>query len=308
LLTVGEACTAFQHHCRIAKGLSGNTLRAYAQDLAEYEAFTGPGRPLADCDRDHLRAYLAFLMDRRALKPASAKRRIACLKAMYRWLELEDRIAASPFHRLDLQVRLPRRLPRALSRGEMKALLAALRMPLPRPGRAARLSQPSFERLAAWTAVEILYATGMRVGELVGLRLGDIDLEDGTVRIIGKGNRERRAFLVKPATMTLVRAYVAARAASVPTGDAFLVTATAHPTTAQTVRLMLRRAAQEAGIERRITPHMLRHTAATHLIEAGVDIRFVQKLLGHANISTTEIYTHVSDRSLREVLAGAAGQ
>ena len=174
MLTVAEACTAFQHHCRIAKGLSGNTLRAYAQDLAEYEAFTGPGRLLTECDRDHLRAYLAFLMDRRALKPASAKRRIA----------------ARPFHRLDLQVRLPRRLPRALSCSEMKAMLATLRMPLPRPGRAARLSQPSFERLAAWAAVEILYATGMRVGELVGLRIDDLDQKDGTVRIIGSPPHE----------------------------------------------------------------------------------------------------------------------
>ncbi|MEO5335951.1 MAG: tyrosine-type recombinase/integrase [Magnetospirillum sp. WYHS-4] len=303
--TVAEACAAFLRHCRVAKGLSANTLRAYAQDLEEYRAYAGPDRPLAACDREHLRGYLEHLQDRRGLKPASAKRRIACLKAMYRWLELEDEIPASPFHRLDLQVRLPRRLPRGLTRGEMAALFRTLRLPLPPPGRPARLSPGGFERLTAWLAVEMLYATGMRVGELTALHLSDIDLEDGTIRIIGKGNRERRAFLVEEPTRRLLRAYVAARPATGPLGERLFLTSGGATATPQTVRILLRRAAEDAGLTRRITPHMLRHTAATHLIEAGVDIRFVQKLLGHANLATTEIYTHVSDTSLREVMEGA---
>ncbi len=306
-MTIGEARRIFLNHCRIAKGLSANTLKAYAQDLAEYAGFAGSGMDLGACGRDHIRDYLCFLQDGRSLKAASVKRRIACLKVMYRWLENEEVIAISPFHRLDVTIRLPKRLPRTLSGGEMRRLFRALHVPLPATGGIAPPPLPprAFNRLTIWLAVELMFATGMRVGELVAILPADIDLAEGTIRIVGKGNRERRVFLVNKGAKGLVGAYIEARRAFNPAARALLLNSRGAPASAQFVRLRLRAYAEEAGIGRRVTPHMLRHTAATRLLEAGVDIRYVQKLLGHQNITTTEIYTEVTDKSLKKVISQA---
>lgn len=300
-MTFDEAARAFLHHCRVSKSLSVHTLKAYAQDLAEARAYAGDDRPLAWWDRHSLRAYAAHLLDARGLKETSVKRRMACLRALFRWLELEEVIDVSPFHRLALTIRPPRRLPRDLSRAEIRALLAA---PPCRP-LADGGDSSDFSRLTTRLAVLLMLATGMRVGELTAVRLPDLRAEDGTIRIFGKGARERRVFVAEPEIKRLLRLYLKQRQRRAPATDHLLVTPQGQALTPQAVRLRLRRAGAAAGLERRITPHMLRHTAATQLLEAGVDIRFVQKLLGHHSIATTQIYTQVSDASLQKVMRRA---
>lgn len=310
-MDIATACTEFLAHCRVAKKLSHHTLRAYTSDLMEFRGFAGAARPVGSVDRTLLRGYLAHLFERRGLKEASVKRRIACLKAMYRWLELEETVAISPFHRMDLRIRLPRRLPRNLGREELRRLLAApaKRLGLP-PGRydpkrverATGLDPERIGWLSCLVALELLAATGVRVGELAAVRLADLDLDDGSIRVLGKGNRQRLVFLPNPEVVKLLRAWLTVRLKLSPRDAALLVTPRGYAATTQTIRAAVAAAGRDAALDRPVTPHMLRHTAATNLLEAGVDIRFVQRLLGHQSISTTEIYTAVSDESLREAV------
>lgn len=314
-----QACDEFLVHCRVAKNLSPHSLRAYAIDLEEFQRFFGPIRGVGEVDRNGLRGYLRHLFDARKLKETSIKRRLACLKVLFRWLEQEDVVPITPFHRFDGRLKLPQRLPRSLTRDEMRRLLdhAAQQAgfakggryegkPLERLTRGA-LSPARFAALSGLMTVETLYRTGMRVGELAAVRLADVNLSDGAVLVNGKGSRQRRVFLATDAVLRLARVYATARAARAPRCDGFILSRGGGLATTQSLRLTVRELAEAAGLERRVTPHMLRHTAATHLLEAGVDIRFVQRLLGHQSIGTTEGYTRVTDEALREVVWGKGG-
>jgi integrase/recombinase XerD len=193
---------------------------------------------------------------------------------------------------------LPRRkrLPRALSRGEAAFLLAS-------GGKAWDVAGEGGHVFAI--IVRLMVVTGMRVGELCKLGLDDLSPDGAVVRIHGKGARERVAYITDQRLRCDLQQIVQQRRKSQPTSGALFVNRHGAPMRSQSVRSKLRRLAKEAGIERRVTPHMLRHTAATLLIETGVDIRFVQRLLGHSSIATTEIYTHVSDQALRATLERA---
>lgn len=295
-MLLSRACESFLRHCRHGKGLSDHTLRAYGQDLADFRAFLASDRPVAEIDREVLRGFVESLQGR-GLQPASVKRRLACLKALFRWLENEEAIALTPFHRLDLTIRLPRRLPRALSRGEVRDLMATV------AGAAGAAGAPAarFDALVTYLAVALLFTTGLRIGELCALTLADIDPAARTIRVIGKGNRERRVFLAGADMVALTEDYLARRGPF--QAQTFLLTAQGRPLTPAAFRPRLAAAGRRAGLSRPITPHMLRHTAATHLLEAGVDIRFVQTLLGHQSIGTTQIYTAVSDGALQTLVS-----
>lgn len=278
--------TAFLRHCQSSRHLSANTLKAYRQDLAELAHYLTHGP--APLSADGLGAYAAYLSGPRGLAPATVKRRLACLRALFAWAERRGDIATSPFRTAEIRIRLPKRLPRCLTAAELRQLFQA-----------RRAAEPVLA-----LCVLLLFTTGMRVGELAGLRLGDLDLEGRSLLVRGKGNRERRVFLTCAEVVAELRAHLAARAGEGAAAP-LLLTRTDHPVSAPWVRRGLRDLAERAGLPRRITPHMLRHSAATSLLEAGIDIRFVQRLLGHRSIATTEIYTHVSDEKLKLVLLGA---
>lgn len=300
VMHVNEAIDRFVDHCRIAKRLSPHTLRAYATDLSEFSAFLGDGRSVDLVDRGVLRGFARHLFDIRSLKETTVRRRMAALKVMFRWLEQEEVVALSPFHRLNMSIKLPRTLPRALSADEIRRLLRRAEF------EAMNSGGPMLHgALLMHFVVVCLFTTGLRVGELAGVAMADIDLHTATILVRGKGNRERRVFLPNREAVSLLRRYLTARAKIAGKSDALLVTEAGSVMTTQHVRRRLQSLAKRAGLKRRITPHMLRHTAATQLIEAGVDIRFVQKLLGHASIATTQIYTQVSDGSLKAIMEKA---
>lgn len=291
---LSDAISRFLDHCRVAKRLSANTLRAYQMDLDDFSSFAGKGGLASAIDRDCLRHYARKLFDVDELKETSVKRRMASLKVMFRWLERDEAIPLSPFHRLDLSIRLPRCLPRALTVGEMRRLLTACEQ-----------LESDHHGVLLHFVVICLFATGLRIGELVDAALSDVDTAGNSILVRGKGNRERRVFLPSGEAASALRQYLKRRKLFASSSDRLLVTANGEEITAQHVRRRLAKLAEQAGIERRVTPHMLRHTAATQLVEAGVDIRFVQKLLGHASIATTQIYTQVSDMSLKATLERA---
>ncbi len=310
-LALSSAAERFLAHCARAKGLSPNSLRAYAQDLADFAGFAGAARPLEDVTPSMILDYLDDLRVRRNRKPRTVRRRLACLKAFFKHAHRSGALQGSPFADVEVTVPVPRSLPRSLTLEEVRRLTHCSRhLPQPEPTALARrrLASRTGQRTDETTvlAIMLLCTTGMRVGELTRLTLGDIDTASGTIRIFGKGSRERTAFVTEPGLQELLRRHIAQREQSAArTRDAILLNSKGAPLTSQALRLRLRKLAERAGFDRRITPHMLRHTAATLLIEAGVDIRFVQRLLGHRSITTTELYTHVSDRSLRTALEQA---
>ena len=285
---------AYYSDCR-ARGLSDHTLRAYRQDFRALAGWCAEiGREPA-VERGLLLDWMEA-MRARNLHPASIKRRIACMKGFGRWLEAEGHVAENPMQAWRTVIRLPKRLPRALPKAELRALLE---VSIP------DAESDSFEQCTLDLAIALLFTTGVRVGELCGIRLDDIDRKSGVIAIRGKGNRERRVFLVDVDTQRQLSAYLARREALVPLTECLFLDRKGNALRPDGVRRLLHRRVADLELGRRVTPHMLRHSAATQLLENGVDIRLVQKLLGHASISTTEIYTHVSDGNLQTAIRNA---
>jgi integrase/recombinase XerC len=296
-LSLGLAKSRFMAHCRVSRGLSPNTLRAYAGDLADFLGFLRRMPLLTLQDPESVQRYLTHLKDRRRLKHSTIRRRVATLKVFCRWLEFEQLIVSSPFRALAVELRVPKQLPRAVSETDMRQLLKGARATALRRGRGA-----IYDSWLRYFVVVLLFTTGLRVGEVAAAKLEDLSIEERALRVCGKGNRERRVFIPRGHAAYVLERYVDLRYRRKTTADSLLVDALGKPMSPAQLRQLLHVTVRRAGIERRITPHMLRHTAATQLLRAGVDIRFVQRLLGHASITTTELYTHVSNQSLRDRL------
>jgi integrase/recombinase XerD len=286
-MNIEVARANFIVYCANERQLSENTLAAYKQDLDEFQRYM-PSLSAGDVTGEHLVAYSRHLADERNLSPATVKRRLACVRSMFGWLRRRRVIKSSPFTDVDLRIRMPTRLPRCLGAGELRELLDA-----------ARSASPT-TRLAVF----LLFMTGIRISELTAIRLGDIDLEEGSIRIFGKGSRERRVFLTDASIVSEIQRYVKNNCLG-KLDESLLKNTRRMPANAASVRERVKALARRAGIRRAITPHMLRHTTATSLLEAGLDIRFVQRLLGHQSIATTQIYTHVSDHALKTAIIAA---
>jgi site-specific recombinase XerD len=287
-MKVRDAGIEFLEHCERERQLSANTLAAYKQDLAEYSRFHGD-LSVEQVRGEGLVAFSRDLSDARGLAPATVKRRLACLRAMFAWTVRRGMRVATPFAEVELRIRIPTRLPRCLNAGEMRALLSAA------------IHSSEITSLATL----LLFATGVRVSELAALRMENIDAEKRSLRILGKGSRERQVFLPDVSIADAVQSYIKAVHGDKPQVGPLLLNKFGCPVTAASLRGRIKRLAVRAGLARTVTPHMLRHTAATALLEAGVDIRFVQRLLGHQSIATTQIYTHVSDQALKAAIDGA---
>ncbi len=290
-MRVSAATEAFLRYCTEEKQLAPNTVNAYRQDLAEFARDVAGARHVRAIGAPDILAYRNRLSAERRLSPATVKRRLACLRAMFAWLVRRDVLDGSPFAKTELRIRLPARLPRCLDSRDLRRLMRH------------RTAQGPDCALA----IALLLATGMRVGELAALRVGDIDAAAGRLKIFGKGSRERTVFVTDTRIREELRGYVLLRhtGARERAESRLLVDECARPLSAARIRHAIAGLGRTAGVARRLTPHMLRHTAATMLLESGTDIRFVQRLLGHRSIVTTQIYTHVSDRALQIALARA---
>jgi integrase/recombinase XerD len=280
-----DAASAFIRHCQSIRKLSPHTTRAYELDLAGFTQFLGKRGAVAACDKTVIHNYVRHLFDVRTLKESSVKRHLATLRSMFRWLEEDGVIAEDPFRGARIRIRMPKRLPRVIARADLRRLLL-------------HEQPPSFADLTAYVATELLFATGMRVSELAGLLDAAVDVDDGTITIIGKGNRERRVF-VPDDIKSLLRDYRTTRDRSPSSADTFLVNSRGDAASPQMIRRLVRLHGERSEVRDRVTPHMFRHSVATYLLEEGVDIRYVQRLLGHRSISTTEMYTQVADAALK---------
>jgi site-specific recombinase XerD len=291
------AADDFLRFCAVERQLSQHTLQAYAADLADFRKWLPADLPIADISGNTLKDYLTDMVSRRKLAVATVRRRFACLRAFFRRLTGLGH-ASDPFAAWRLQLPRRKRLPRAPSRPEVSSLLASLR-------RSETSSRPVECDATLATAVRLMVSTGIRVGELCKLGIDEIAPDGSSLRIHGKGSRDRVAYISDAALRRELSQLIRDRRHADGGGGALFVNRHGAPMRPQSIRSKLRRYAGEIGLARRVTPHMLRHTAATLLIETGVDIRFVQRLLGHSSIATTEIYTHVSDEALRSTLERA---
>ena len=281
---------AFCDQLWLQDGLAPSSLSSYRRDLAAWAQWLA-GRSLLATDRTDVEAWLADQYRARA-KSTSVARRLSTLRRFYR-LQLERAtVREDPTVRVQ-SPRKPRRLPKLLSEAQVEALLAA-----PDPARTLGLRDRAM--------LETLYATGLRVSELVGLKLAQVSLDAGVVRVMGKGSKERLVPLGDEAAAWLVRYLKTARPDLAAGGkdDHMFLTARRTPMTRQAFWALIKRYATRAAIPRTaLSPHVLRHAFATHLLNHGADLRVVQLLLGHADITTTTIYTHVARERLKQLHA-----
>jgi integrase/recombinase XerC len=286
-----HALEAFIAHLRDERGLSHHTVAAYERDVTQFFTFAaraGQGDPEA-VDPRLLRRFLASLRTR-GMTGATLRRKAAALRSCFRYLERRGLVSADPAADLG-SPKVARRLPVVLKERDVERLLAAA---------GADADPVGLRDLAV---IELLYATGMRVGELCGLRLPDLDLATATVRVMGKGAKERLLPFGEPAATALTawlrdgRPAMAAAASQ----DALFLNRRARPLSQRDARGLLARHRTAAGVPTGTSPHTLRHSFATHLLEGGADLRAVQELLGHAALTTTQTYTHVSKERLRRV-------
>lgn len=271
-------------------GLAANTLSAYRRDLdGVADWMRDQGGTLLEANDAQLGAY--FAATHATSRASTANRRLASLRRFYRWALRERLIEVDPTLRLTTAKR-PARFPGAISETQIERLLAA-----PRPDSPLGLRDRAM--------LEVMYASGLRVSELVGLRLMQLSLNDGLVRVVGKGEKERIVPLGEEARLAVERYVRQARPALLAgrNSDALFVTQRAGPMTRQRFWGLIKRYAIQAGINAPLSPHGLRHAFATHLLDHGADLRVVQLLLGHADISTTQIYTHVARERLQTLHA-----
>ncbi len=285
---------AFLEMMSAERGAGANTLAAYARDLADFASFPKGG--IATAGRDDIRGYLASL-SAAGLAPSSQARRLSALRQFFGFLYAEDIRKDNPTDAIEAP-RTSRPLPKILSTGDLEAMIAA----------AGKEGDAEAKRLTC--IVEMLYAAGLRVSELAGLPLAAVKNKDGFILVKGKGGKERLAPL-NASARTAITTYLDVRAEFLPKPPRraraerylFCSRGTDGFLTRQRLHQLLKSLAAKAGLDpAKVSPHVLRHAFATHLVEGGADLRSVQTLLGHADIATTEIYTHVAKDHLRKVM------
>jgi integrase/recombinase XerD len=294
VLNVTEASQSnYVNRLASLRGVSEHTVSAYKSDLRGYFGFVERTGRSAE-HGDTLVAYIDYLVHERGAAPRTVRRRVACLRGFYRDLVRTNALSQSPFLGLELQLPRVRALPRSLPREDAVRIATAAWRICNRPIGA------NTESTLTAIATLVLLSVGLRVGELVRLRSSDCDPAEGGLRVHGKGRRERQVFIVDPQLRGLL-----ARTAENASGPALFSDA-GRAWSTQAFRHKLAKFSRAAGVVRRVTPHMLRHTSATLLLEEGVDLRFLQRLLGHESIATTALYAHVADSSLKRALEKAS--
>jgi integrase/recombinase XerD len=285
---IDEFCDALW----LEDGLAKNTLEAYRRDLSQFAAWLDAQhrKALISADQADIQSYLGYQF-RKKTRATSVARLLSVLKRFYRYCLRQGRVKADPTLRID-SPKLPRGLPKSLTEEDVENLLAA-----PRVEKTLGLRDKAM--------LETLYASGLRVSELVALKLGQVSQDMGVVRVVGKGSKERLVPLGEEA-IAWIRQYLKEARPELLSGraaDDLFVTARGSAMTRQMFWHLLRRYAAQAGLKKSISPHTLRHAFATHLLNHGADLRVVQLLLGHSDISTTQIYTHVARERLKQVHA-----
>jgi integrase/recombinase XerD len=280
--------------CEYQKKLDKKTLKAYRIDLRQFREFFSPETGTA---RAALSSYIIYL--HKTYKPKSVKRKIASLRAYFKFLEFEGYLLENPFDKLHFKFKEPFLLPRTIPFNTLQDLLSTVYHKM----QTQQEKKHCYKLLVRDIAVlELLFATGMRVSELCILSPQDIDIAEGLIRIYGKGSKERIIHISNAEVIKALQTYESYFSDSIAVSGYYFVNRQNHQLAPPSIRAMLRKYTKEAAISLHITPHMFRHAFATLLLEEDVDIRYIQQLLGHSSIVSTQIYTHVSAEKQRAIL------
>lgn len=286
-----EQVKKYLEYCEYRKELDWNTLKAYRIDLRQFFEYCKEDFP----DKNTIEDYITEL--HKKYKQKTIKRKIASIKAYYNYLEECEIIEVNPFRKIKVKFKEAKILPKIIPREEIEQLLNCM----------YEYGEKSREKTYKYwlrdiAVVETLFATGARVGEISNLRLENVNLNTGLIKIMGKGGKERYIPIAVPEILEILKTYYEQNEAVIKMNGFFFVNSRGERYTEQSIRLMLKKYTKLAGIERNITPHMFRHSFATYLIEEGVDISCVQRILGHSSIKTTQIYIHVAAKKQAEIL------
>ena len=284
----------YLNYCQFQKQLNEKTIKAYSIDLSQFaERFKQEPDPLTKRCISH---YIELL--HKKYKPKTVKRKIACIRAFINYLEFDEQIEINPISKIQLKFREPAILPKALPLKTINKLLKTAHRSLDK-------KQSEFQynmKLRNIAVLELMFATGLRVSELCAIQSNEIDLKNGFVKVYGKGARERIIFISNHETLAALRKYKAAFLCEIKGTGWFFLNRFGSKLSEQSVRDMIQSYAKTANIPEHITPHMIRHSFATLMLEEDVDIRYIQNILGHSSIVTTQIYTHVSLNKQKSIM------
>ena len=285
--------TNYLEYCEVQKRLNEKTLKAYRIDLKQFlEQMVN-----TEITVELLEGYIGELHEK--FKPKTVKRKIASLKAFFHYLEYKEMIDKNPFNKIQIHFREPVILPKTIPLCVVEKFLETIYEEMDK----AKTTYQKRNALRDVAVVELLFATGIRISELCMLKSNDVDLKYGIVLIYGKGSKERRLQIGNQEVIAILKKYKNDFHNEIEKCGYFFVNQSSRMLSDQAVRRMLNKYTSFATIELHITPHMFRHTFATALLEADVDIRYIQEMLGHSSITITEIYTHVATAKQRDILA-----
>jgi len=298
-MTLQSTINEFLTHCQFEKNLNSKTIEAYTTDLEQFSAFIANEDILDDVRRIDKTILKNYIQKLSTFKTKTIKRKMACLKAMFNYLEYENDDFFSPFHRLKVRLKDVFTLPTVMNIDEVRQILNMLYQSLNNINRKKYLYKSMVRDIAV---IELLFATGMRVSELCQLQINDIDLVQGTIKIFGKGNKERMIQICQQETIQALRSYINLFFYQIQPDQPFFINRLGNGLSTQSVRIMVKNYIKHSEISKHITPHTFRHTFATLLLEEDVDLKYIQTLLGHSSITTTQIYTHVNTKKQKEIL------
>jgi len=299
-MTVSKAIAEFLFHCRIEKNLSSKTLKAYGTDLNQFKDFLQSSCHLSEIEQVTKMELRDFLGSLSGLKPKSVKRKLAATKVFLNFLEFEDKVPVNPFRKMRIRIKEEKKLPSVMNVREITGILKKAYDN--RQGKPEE-SYSYFESIRNIVVIELLFSTGARVSEIANLKIQNIQLDTGSILIKGKGNKERIIHVCNREPIMLLKKYSSLRKNRMNNSDEnFLINRFSRKLSDQSIRNIVKKFVSKAGIGRRITPHVFRHSFATLLLEKGVDIRYIQTLLGHSSIVTTQLYTHVNRAKQKQIL------
>ena len=285
----------YLEYCSTQKCLDEKTLKAYRIDLRQFSEQTFP-HEFTEITSKTLEDYIANLHQQYTSK--TVKRKIASLKALFHYLEYKEMIDRNPFNKIQVRFREPVILPKTIPLHTVEEFLTTIYA----QRNNAKTDYQKRTALRDAAVAELLFATGMRISELCTLKNEDVNLYDGTILIYGKGDKERRLQITNANVLSILKKYKSNIPFCPDPYAPFFINQNGTPVSDQSIRRMIRRYCNLANINLHITPHMFRHTFATSLLDADVDIRYIQEMLGHSSITTTEIYTHVSTAKQTDIL------
>lgn len=292
-----ELTKNYLDYCEFQKCLNKKTLKAYCIDLKQFCQRLSD-TSVTDINTTLLENHIIYL--HQTYQPKTTKRKIASLKAFFHYLEYRDIIDKNPFNKINIKFREPITLPKTIPLRTIEVFLSTIYKQRTK----ANTEHKKKNAIRDAAIIELLFATGMRISELCSLHTKDINLQDGIILIHGKGSKERRLQIGNKDVLQILNEYIDIyHTKSQKNSSHFFLNHIGNPVSDQAVRRMIKKYCKLAAIDLHITPHMFRHTFATSLLEADVDIRYIQEMLGHSSINITEIYTHVTLSKQREILA-----